>query len=424
MERIAILGLGYAGMPVAASFIEAGYQVLGYDSDQTRVLELKGGVDRTDNFSKAELFYMEKYLTDNASDLSNRDIFIVLVQTGLTDDLNPDVSAVESAARVVSSHIKAGNLIILSSTVPIGFTEGVFQVILEKYSGLKAGIDFGLAFAPERIDPGNQIYTVKTITKIISAIDDDSLSRTRALYEPVVNAIVQAPSIKAAEASRLIENTQRDVNIAFLNDVSLILNAWGIDTNDVLSVARTKWNFLPFRPGLVGGHCVNVHTHYLRQAAGHVGLTPSLTTLIRQTNDDVPERVSHACAQALMRRETQLPAVVTILGVSYKEDVPDTRGSAVFQVAQELEKYGCKVQLTDPFARYQDVLDLHGRELILENYLEPADAIVLAVPHRVYVDLSWSLPVRLLKPNAGVVLDIHGTLPRETKPQNVTLWRL
>lgn len=424
MTKVAVLGLGYVGLSATLAFSLAGYEVTGFDRDERRVAEIQSGIDRTMQVDVAALCQLACVVTSDPLRLTDFDVFVVLVQTGLDDHLNPDTRAVEGAASLLAQVIRPGALVILSSTVPIGFTEGRFREQLEAGGELRAGLDFDLAYAPERFDPGNHANTFQRITKIVSALDARALTRTCDFYRSIFTSITVAPSIKVAEASRLVENAQRDVNIAFLNDVAHIMNAWDIDTDDVLSVARSKWNFLPFRPGLVGGHCVNVHTHYLRRAAIQREVPSLFSALIRETNDEVPERIAYVCAERIMRRNPRLPATVTVLGLSYKENVPDTRGSAALKVVRKLRDYGCNVQLVDPLVRSEDLVLIHGEDLTPKHTLQPGDAVVIAVAHREFSDGGWPFILLHLRGGVGVVIDVHGILPRDQCPTGVDLWRL
>ena len=420
MSKVALIGLGYVGLSVAAAFSRAGYDLIGFDTDETRIAEIVSGIDRTDQVAREDLLRLAPLVTSDLTRLEGADVYVVIVQTTLTPDKQPDTTAVEQVATMIAPFIRPDVLVVLSSTVPIGFTLGRFLPLLEAGSGLEAGTDFDLGFAPERFDPGNRINTLSSITKIVSGLDDRSLRRTGDLYRPVVESIVEAASIPVAEASRVIENAQRDVNLAFVNDVAHILDAWRIDTADVLTVARTKWNFLPFRPGLVGGHCIPVHPHYLRQAAIDKDVSPSLIASARQTNEDMPKRIADVCIARLER----LPATVTVLGLSYKEDVPDVRGSAAMEIVRDLLARGCQVQLVDPLVEPQDLERAFGLRPTPEDEREAGDAVILAVAHRPFVEAGWPLIMRHLHAGAGLVLDVRGVLPREKRPAGVDLWRL
>lgn len=424
MTRLAILGLGYVGLSVASSFRQAGRDIVGFDIDQRRIREIRAGLDATGQVEERLVKDLSGVVTNDPTLLADCREWIVIVQTGLMPDSEPDTRAVLRAAEIISPMLKKGDLVVLSSTVPIGFTEGQFVLALQKQSKLIAGEDFDLAFAPERFDPGNKENTLKTITKIISGLNARALARVRALYQPVVNTMVEAASIKTAEASRLLENVQRDMNIALLNDASRIFKGWNIDTGDVLSVAQTKWNWLPFQPGLVGGHCIPVHSHYMRRAAVDAGVSPDLTTLIRKTTEAMPHRIVQTCLEALTRRGVTGQPTITVMGVAYKENVADVRGSAVIPLIRELTARGCDVQIIDPLARDVDLRAIHAVQLTSPATLKPGDAVILAIPHKPFVEAGWAGLLPYLKNGVGLVIDLRRVLPRDQIPAVIELWRL
>ena len=421
--KIVVLGLGYVGLPVALMFFRAGFDVRGFDVDAIRVEQIRSGRDSTSQVPSSDLSPLAPFLTSDELVLAEGNIFIIAVPTALDTLKNADFSAVELAARMVGRVLKPGHLVIFSSTVTIGFTENVCIPRLESVSGLSAAGDFDVAFAPERLDPGNARYSVSEIVKIVSGVDDKARQRAASLYKTVIKAgVVESPSIRVAEAARLLENTQRDINIALLNEVSAIFGQIGVDTGDVLAVARTKWNFMPFRPGLVGGHCVSVHPHFLRESALQAGHPAPLLNLARQINDAVPDRIVGECIKRLMVRAVSLPAIITILGLTYKQNIPDIRGSLIPGTMQKLIEHGCQVQISDPLACPDDAKLAHGISLFPENKLEPADAVILAVPHASYVDRNWSLIHSMLRHGQGVVLDVCGVLDRAAAPAGIDLW--
>ncbi len=424
MTKLAIIGLGYVGLSVAASFVETGREIVGFDIDECRIGEIRNGVDATGQLGPAILKRLANVVTADPSALADCRTWIIIVQTGLTADKMPDTSAVARAATLVAPMIRPGDLVVLSSTVPIGFTEGKLRPILEKISGLVASEDFDLAYAPERFDPGNTTYTLNTITKIISGINAQARARTRELYRPVVKEMFEAASIKAAEASRLFENVQRDINIAFLNDAVRILKGWEIDTSDVLAIAQTKWNWLPFQPGLTGGHCIPVQTHYLKQSGLEVGVSPALTTLVRDINEDMPPRIVDVCMERLSQRGVTGAPTVTVMGVAYKENVADVRGSAVIPLVRALLARGCTVQMIDPLVRDVDLQAVHGLSLTPPAVQRPGDAVLVAVAHRQFIESGWDAVLPHLSKDAGLVIDLRRILPREAVPVGVDLWRL
>jgi UDP-N-acetyl-D-galactosamine dehydrogenase len=423
-RKIAVIGLGYVGLPVAAAFARGGSQVVDFDIDATRVAELRAGQDRTREVETSDLKLASLGFTSDPAVFKESDFFIVTVPTPIDEARRPDLSAMISASRLVGGALKGGDIVVYESTVYPGAVEEDCVPVLEQMSGLKAGVDFTLGYSPERINPGDKKHRFETITKVVSAQDTRTLDIVAAVYGSVVTAgIHRAPSIKVAEAAKVIENTQRDLNIAFMNELSLIFQALNIDTGDVLAAARTKWNFLPFQPGLVGGHCIGVDPYYLTYRAEKAGYHPEVILAGRRINDGMGQRVARECVRGLLRRKTQ-NGVVTVLGLTFKENVPDTRNSRVIDIVQELQSFGLTVQLHDPWADAADAKHEYGVALMELSALQPADAVVLAVAHEVYVEGGWPLIRSLLGKDGGLVLDVKTSLDRSTKPSDVELWRL
>jgi UDP-N-acetyl-D-galactosamine dehydrogenase len=320
--------------------------------------------------------------------------------------------------------LKAGDIVVYESTVYPGAVEDDCIPILEKVSGLAAGRDFGVGYSPERINPGDKAHRFENLTKIVSGQDQRTTDILAAVYGSVVTAgIHRAPSIKVAEAAKVIENTQRDLNIAFMNELSAICHAFGIDTGDVLAAAGTKWNFLPFFPGLVGGHCVGVDPFYLTHRAQRAGYHPEIILAGRRINDGVGVRVARECVRLLLRRGSRA-SLATVLGLTFKENVPDIRNSRVVDIVSTLEQFGVAVQVCDPLASPEDAAREYDIKLTEPAALKPADAVIFAVAHREFADGGWPLVTRLLKDGKGVVLDVKGRLDRAEKPEGVELWRL
>ena len=312
----------------------------------------------------------------------------------------------------------------MNSTVYPGAVEEECAPILEQGSGLKVGVDFNVGYSPERINPGDRQHRLETITKVVSAQNPRTLEIIAGVYGAVVKAgIHRAPSIRVAEAAKVIENTQRDLNIAFMNELSLIFQALGIDTGDVLAAARTKWNFLPFQPGLVGGHCIGVDPYYLTYRAEKAGYHPEVILAGRRINDGMGQRVAKECIRGLLRRKGA-GGIVTVLGLTFKEDVPDTRNSRVVDIIRELESFGIEVQVHDPLASPADAKHEYGLTITELDALRPADAVILAVAHSGYVEGGWRLIERLLAGGSGLVFDIKMKLDRSRKPDGIELWRL
>ena len=423
-RKIAVIGLGYVGLPVAAAFARSGAPVIGFDIDAGRVGELRAGNDRTREVNPEDLKNRNLHVTSEAKDLVAADFYIVTVPTPIDNANRPDLGPMWSASRSVGKVLKKGDIVVYESTVFPGAVEETCVPVLEEQSGLKAGRDFTVGYSPERINPGDTQHRFETITKVVSAQDARTLGIVADVYGSVVTAgIHRAPSIKVAEAAKVIENTQRDLNIAFMNELSAICEALGIDTGDVIAAARTKWNFLPFYPGLVGGHCIGVDPYYLTHRAEMAGYHPQVILAGRRINDNVGFRVARECVRRLFGRGNG-GSQVTILGLTFKENVPDTRNSKVLDIVRELRSFNVDVQVHDPLASPDEAKHEYGLALTPLDKLKPADAVIFAVSHAEYVKGGWPLVTRLLKGGRGVVLDIKSQLDRAQKPEGIDLWRL
>lgn len=423
-RKIAVIGLGYVGLPVAIAFARAGSSVVGFDIDRTRIDELRAGRDRTREVEPADLAPPTlRYESDPAA-LANADFFIVTVPTPIDAARRPDLRALSGASETVGRFLKRGDIVVYESTVYPGCIEEDCAPILERVSGLKAGSDFTVGYSPERINPGDKQHRFETITKVVSGQDQRTLDVVAKVYGSVVKAgIHRASSIRVAEAAKVIENTQRDLNIAFMNELSAICHKLGVDTGDVLAAAATKWNFLKFHPGLVGGHCIGVDPYYLTHRAEKAGYHPEVILSGRRINDDVGARIARECVRGLFRAgRTQ--ATATVLGLTFKENVPDTRNSKVVDIVRELRESGVRVQVHDPLADPAEAKHDYGLDLSPLDALAPADAIIFAVAHEDYVAAGWSLMTRLLKDGKGLVFDVKSILDRAGKPAGVDLWRL
>ncbi|MBR1268802.1 nucleotide sugar dehydrogenase [Bradyrhizobium sp. AUGA SZCCT0222] len=423
-RSIAVIGLGYVGLPVAVSFARAGVPVVGFDVDRTRVSELQAGHDRTREVEADDLRHGSLAFSHELADIRNSDFFIVTVPTPIDDAHKPDLGAMISASRSIGSVLKKNDIVVYESTVYPGAVEEDCIPVLEQASSLKAGVDFTVGYSPERINPGDKEHRFETIMKVVSAQDDKTLDIVADVYGSVVTAgIHRAPSIKVAEAAKVIENTQRDLNIAFMNELSLIFQSLGIDTGDVLAAARTKWNFMPFQPGLVGGHCIGVDPYYLTHRAEKAGYHPEVILAGRRINDGMGQRIARECIRGLLRRKGKA-GIVTVLGLTFKENVPDTRNSRVIDIIRELESFGLTVQVHDPMADAADARHEYGVTLVDADALRPADAVILAVAHDLYTDGGWPLIQKLLNDGAGLVLDVKTRLDRGSQPAGIELWRL
>ncbi|MES5485806.1 nucleotide sugar dehydrogenase [Bradyrhizobium sp. INPA03-11B] len=423
-RNIAVIGLGYVGLPVAVSFARSGVPVVGFDIDQRRVAELTAGNDRTREVEAHDLRQASLVFSSDLEAMAGSDFYIVTVPTPIDEARRPDLGAMISASRSIGRVLKKGDIVVYESTVYPGAVEEECIPVLQAVSGLKAGEDFTVGYSPERINPGDKQHRFETIAKVVSAQDQRTLDVVAEVYGSVVTAgIHRAPTIKVAEAAKVIENTQRDLNIAFMNELSLIFQALNIDTADVLSAARTKWNFLPFQPGLVGGHCIGVDPYYLTYRAEKAGYHPEVILAGRRINDGMGQRVARECVRGLLRRKTQ-SGIVTVLGLTFKEDVPDTRNSRVVDIVRELQSFGLVVQLHDPLADAGDAAEEYGVRLLPLDELRPADAVVLAVAHNEYAAGGWPLIQRLLTGGNGLVYDVKSTLDRGSKPAGIDLLRL
>lgn len=423
-RRIAVVGLGYVGLPVAAAFARAGASVVGFDVSAERIAELKSGRDRTLEVDAADLRYPNLIFTADDSALAKADFFIVTVPTPIDEARRPDLGAMLSASRTVAKYLKRGDIVVYESTVYPGACEEDCLPVLEAGSGLTAGRDFWIGYSPERINPGDKQHRFETITKVVSAQTPEALDIVANVYGSVIRAgIHRAPSIKVAEAAKVIENTQRDLNIAFMNELSAIFQVLDIDTGDVLAAAATKWNFLNYQPGLVGGHCIGVDPYYLTHRAEKAGYHPAIILAGRRINDSVGARIAQECVRMLTRRSCANP-LVTVLGMTFKENVPDIRNSGVIDILRELDRFGVRYQVHDPMASAEEVRHEYGVALTASTDLQPADAVIFAVTHRDYCDEGWPLLTRLLKGGKGSVLDVKSKLIRASKPEGIELWRL
>ena len=425
-RKIAVIGLGYVGLPVAVAFARSGAPVIGFDIDAKRVEELRAGHDRTREVDPAELAQPSLRYASDAASLKDADFHIVTVPTPIDEARRPDLRALLGASRSVGGALKRGDIVVYESTVYPGCIEEDCAPVLEQTSGLKAGSDFTVGYSPERINPGDKEHRFETIVKVVAGQDAKTLDIVADVYGSVVKAGThRASSIKVAEAAKAIENTQRDLNIAFMNELSAICHQLGIDTGDVLAAAGTKWNFLKFHPGLVGGHCIGVDPYYLTHRAEKAGYHPEVILSGRRTNDDVGPRIARECVRGLFKQNRSAAnALVTVLGLTFKENVPDTRNSKVVDIIRELESSGVNVQVTDPLAIPEEARHEYGLSLTAMKDLKPADAVVFAVAHEDYVKGGWPLMTRMLRGGKGLVFDVKSVLDRKAKPGGIELWRL
>ncbi len=424
-EKPAVIGLGYVGLPLAVALGRVQAGTIGFDVSPGRVEELRQGQDSTGETLPDALAASDIHFTCDPADLAAATFYIVAVPTPVTPQRQPDLSMVEGASHTVGRVLKAGDVVVYESTVYPGVTEDCCAPVLERESGLVAGRDFGLGYSPERINPGDKQHTLESIVKVVAGDTPETLERVAALYESIVPAgVFRASSIRVAEAAKVIENTQRDVNIALMNELAMIFDRMGIRTTEVLQAARTKWNFLPFRPGLVGGHCIGVDPYYLASAAETVGIHPDMILSGRRTNSGMGEFVARKTAKLLHQAGHQVAgARVAILGMTFKENIPDYRNSQAPQIISELREYGVQCFAHDPMVDEASFRRSKGIELVGDGDLAELDGIVLAVPHRAYIELGAAGLGRILR-RPGVLVDVTSALKSEDIPEGIRYWSL
>lgn len=428
-EKIALVGLGYVGMPIAVSFAKK-VDVIGFDVNEQKVAMYKSGIDPTKEVGNEVIKTCAVDFTCEETKLKEAKFIIVAVPTPVNSDHTPDLSPVESASRVVGRNLTKGSIVVYESTVYPGVTEDICVPILEKESGLKCGVDFKVGYSPERINPGDKVHRLETIVKIVSGMDEETLDTVAKVYELVVDAGVhRAESIKVAEAAKVIENSQRDINIAFMNELSIIFNRMGIDTKAVLEAAGTKWNFLKFSPGLVGGHCIGVDPYYLTYKAEEMGYHSQIILSGRRINDDMGKYVVECLIKNLIRADVSIKnAKVAILGFTFKENCPDTRNTRIIDIVNELREYGIEPVLADPEADAEEAKREYGIEFVDMNSITDMDAVVLAVAHTAFNALEQKELDRLFKQSTNdskVLMDLKGILNRKEYEQaGYIYWRL
>ncbi|TQV77042.1 nucleotide sugar dehydrogenase [Aliikangiella marina] len=411
-RKISVVGLGYVGLPVAVAFGNSS-KVIGFDLSDARIEELKQGIDKTLEVESEELRNSDILFTCNPSDLKHADFHIVAVPTPINIANQPDLTPMLSASETIGKQLKKGDIVVFESTVYPGATEEDCVPILERESGLKCGVDFKVGYSPERINPGDKERTFTKILKIVSGMDEESLDIIADVYSSVVKAgIHKAPTIKVAEAAKVIENTQRDLNIALMNELAVIFERLGIDTLDVLEAAGTKWNFLPFRPGLVGGHCISVDPYYLTYKSERVGYRPEVIQSGRRVNDNMGHFIAERCVKQMILDDKKIKgAKVAILGLTFKEDCPDLRNSKVKDLVEAFKGYGIEPIVTDAMADSNEAKQIYGVELSSLNQVNKCDLVVVAVAHKQYKALTAYDYQSMLKDD-GTLFDIKGILPR------------
>lgn len=428
-EKISLVGLGYVGMPIAVAFSRK-VKVIGFDLNSKKIALYKSGIDPTNEVGNEAISACTVDFTDDPARLQEAKFIIVAVPTPVNDDHTPDLTPVEGASRIIGRNLQKGSIVVYESTVYPGVTEDICVPILEQESGLKCGVDFKVGYSPERINPGDKVHRLETITKIVSGMDEETLEEVAKVYELVVEAGVhRAESIKVAEAAKVIENSQRDINIAFMNELSIIFNKMGIDTQSVLKAAGTKWNFLKFFPGLVGGHCIGVDPYYLTYKAEQLGYHSQIILSGRRINDDMGKYVAESVVKNLIRADVTIKqAKVAILGFTFKENCPDTRNTKIIDIYNELKEYGITAQIADPTADADEAQRLYGVEFVDMAQIRDCDAVILAVAHDVFRNLTQKDFEKLFKAgdnSTKVLADIKGLLDRkEYESAGYNYWRL
>lgn len=425
-EKLSLVGLGYVGMPIAVAFAKK-IKVVGFDLNAHKIDLYKSGVDPTKEVGDDAIKETSVEFTADETKLREAKFHIVAVPTPVNDDHTPDLSPVKGASEILGRNLTKGSVVVFESTVYPGVTEDICVPILERESGLKCGVDFKIGYSPERINPGDKVHRLETITKIVSGMDEETLDIVAKVYELVVEAGVhRAESIKVAEAAKVIENSQRDINIAFMNELSIIFNKMGIDTQSVLKAAGTKWNFLNFYPGLVGGHCIGVDPYYLTYKAEELGYHSQIILAGRRINDDMGKYVAENVVKNLIASDKPVKnAKVAILGFTFKENCPDTRNTKVIDIVKELKEYGITPLIADPQADKEEAKRLYGVEFVSFEDVKNMDAVVLAVAHDEFKNLTMDELDGLFGSGKKVLLDLKGLLNRkEYENAGYCYWRL
>lgn len=448
-EKISVIGLGYVGLPLAISFAKKA-DVIGFDMNKSKVEQYLSGVDVTKEVGDEAIRQTTAFFTCEQKHLRDAKFHIVAVPTPINTDKTPDLKPLIGASMTVGQSLSKGSIIVFESTVYPGVTEDICVPIIERESGLKCGIDFKVGYSPERINPGDKLHRLETIVKVVSGMDKESLDTIAKVYELVVQAgVYKAESIKVAEAAKVIENSQRDINIAFMNELSIIFNKMGIDTKAVLEAASTKWNFLNFAPGLVGGHCIGVDPYYLTYKAEEIGYHSQIILAGRKINDDMGKYVAEHTVKLLIKANKQIKgSKVAIFGVTFKENCPDVRNTKVVDIIRELEQYGMKIKVIDPVANKEDLWDEYGLNIFDIKEVIDTDAVIFAVPHEDFkiLKLSDIKKMFITRTNFSsdtcnevavaidddysakddyVLIDVKGMFNRkEAESMNILYWRL
>ncbi|MCR4762383.1 MAG: nucleotide sugar dehydrogenase [Lachnospiraceae bacterium] len=427
-EALSLVGLGYVGMPIAHAFAGS-IRVIGFDTSTTKIELYKSGIDPTNEVGDEEIKKTAIEFTSDPARLKEAKFHIVAVPTPVNEDHTPDLTPVESASEILGRNLTKGSIVVYESTVYPGVTEDICVPILERESGLTCGVDFKVGYSPERINPGDKVHRLSTITKIVSGMDEETLDEVAHVYEMVALAgVYRAQSIKVAEAAKVIENSQRDINIAFMNELSMIFHRLGIDTKEVLAAAGTKWNFLPFSPGLVGGHCIGVDPYYLTYKAEEMGYHSQIILSGRRINDDMGKYIAESLVKRLIAADIPVKrARVGILGFTFKENCPDTRNTKVIDIVRELREYGIDPVVSDETADIAEAERLYGLKLARQELVKDMDAVIVAVAHtylasmdRAQIDSFFAEGNRM-----RVLFDIKGIYDKAAFPSaEYDYWRL
>jgi UDP-N-acetyl-D-galactosamine dehydrogenase len=421
----AIIGLGYVGLPVALALARHFEPVIGFDVAERRVATLRRGEDWTGEVTPAELKGTTLRFTSDAQDLAAASFFIVTVPTPIDADRRPDLKPLDSACRIVGPALQPGAVVVFESTVYPGLTREFCGPALAKASGLRQGVDFKLGYSPERINPGDRVHRLETITKVVAGEDDETLERVAAVYGKIVTAgLHRASSLEVAEAAKVIENTQRDLNIALMNELAIIFDRLDISTMEVLKAAGTKWNFMPFTPGLVGGHCIGVDPYYLTAKAESVGYHPQVILAGRRINDGMGAYIAQRLVKMLIAADHRVKGTrIGILGLAFKEDVPDLRNSRVPDIVAELRAFGIEAMVHDPLADTAEARHEYGLELCAMSALHDLDGLVIAVPHREFRVDDFAAALATLGPR-GVLIDVKSVVDRARVSPGIAYWSL
>ena len=430
-EEISLVGLGYVGMPIAVEFAKRGVKVIGFDLNAAKIETYKSGIDPTNEVGDDVIKNTTVEFTANEEDLKRAKFHIVAVPTPVNDDHTPDLTPVEGASEILGRNLTKGSIVVFESTVYPGVTEDICVPILERESGLKCGVDFKIGYSPERINPGDKVHRLSTITKIVSGMDDETLIEIKKVYDLVIEVgTYPVSSIKTAEAIKVVENSQRDINIAFMNELAMVFDRMGIDTNEVVDGMNTKWNALGFRPGLVGGHCIGVDPYYFTYEAERLGYHSQIILAGRKVNDGMGAFVADATIKELiLAGKAPKKSKIVILGLTFKENCPDIRNSKVEDIIKRLKEYGIDPVIVDPWADEKDALKEYDVTLTPLNEVSDSDCIILAVAHDVFKEMSWDnirgLYDKNIQAKERVLIDVKGIRDkREALQLGYRYWRL